>query len=154
MQSTARLHYGVANLVLQEAELVFHQPIAFHPTDRVFDTNSDGRNRTIDRFLRWREFTSPRFFLGLGNRHSIERKSLEPHILIEPTPRGEGIACEIREAFIMHLAFTGIALEANMTGFIDYKEVFDRVTLLLAAGTSQRVVLALSEWGSVSHTSE
>lgn len=109
MQSTARLHYGVANPVLQEADLVFHQPIAFHPTDRVFDTNSDGRNRTIGRFLRWREFTSPRFFLGLGNRHSIERKSLEPHILIEPTPRGEGIACEIREAFIMPLAFTGIA---------------------------------------------
>jgi hypothetical protein len=52
MQSTARLHYGVANPVLQEADLVFHQPIAFHPTDRVFDTNSDGRNRTIGRFLR------------------------------------------------------------------------------------------------------
>jgi hypothetical protein len=66
MQSTVRLHDGVANPVLQEADLVFHQPIAFHPTDRVFDTNSDGRNRTIGRFLRWREFTSTRFFLGLA----------------------------------------------------------------------------------------
>jgi hypothetical protein len=109
MQSTARLHEGVANPVLQEADLVFHQPRAVHPTDRVFDTNADGRHSTIGRFRRWREFTSTRCFLRLGHRHPMERTSLEPQIVIETTPRGERIACEIREAFLLRLAFTGIA---------------------------------------------
>ncbi len=41
MQSTTRLHDGVANAVLQEAYPVFHHPVAFHSADRVFETDSD-----------------------------------------------------------------------------------------------------------------
>jgi hypothetical protein len=133
MQSTTRLHDGVANAVLPEAYPVFHHPVAFHPTDRVCDTASDGRDRTIGRFLRWRKFTSTRFSLGLDDRDPSERKALEPHLLIETTPVGQGLAGQIRKAFLMGVALTGVAQEAHVTGLVDHKQVFDRVALLLAA---------------------
>ena len=86
------------------------------------------------RFLGWREFTTTRLFLGLDARDPLASKPLEPHILIETTPTGEGIACQIREAFLMRLALIGVAQEADVTGLIDHEEVFDRVAFLLAPG--------------------
>jgi hypothetical protein len=133
MQSTTRLHNDVANTVLQEAYLVFHNPVSFYSANRVFDTDSDGRDRTIGRFFRWCEFTAPRFFLGLDDCNPIESKTLEPHILIETTPVGQSIAGQIRQAFIMGFALTGVAQEVNVTGFVDDQQVFDRVALLLTA---------------------
>jgi hypothetical protein len=132
MESTTRFHDGIANSVLQEAYLVFHHTIAFHTANRVFNADSDRRDITIVRFLRWREFTTTGLFLGLDDRDPIASKALEPHILIETTPAGEGIACYIREAFIMRLALIGVAQEAHVTGLIDHEEVFDRVALFLA----------------------
>jgi hypothetical protein len=132
MQATTRLHDGIANPVLQKTYLVFHHTVAFHPANRVFDPDADGRDRTIGHFLRWREFTPARFLLGLDDGHSAQNKSLEAHILIETTPRGQRVALKICEALIMYLAFIGGAQKANVTGFIDQQEVFERVALLLA----------------------
>ena len=67
--------------------------------------------------------------------------ALEAHILIETTPPWEGIAFQIGQAFIMRLSFIGRTQEADMTGLIDYEEVFDRMTLFLAA-----VVVLLVLW--------
>jgi hypothetical protein len=61
--------------------------------------------------------------------------------LIETTPTGEGIACQIRQAFIMRLALIGVAQEADVTGLIDHEEVFDRVALFLTT-----VVFSLFLW--------
>ena len=146
MQSTTRLHDGIANAILQEAYLVFHHPIAFHPTNRVFNTDSDGRDRTIGRFLRWGEFPPRGFFLGLDDRDPIAGKALEPHILIETTPVWEGIALQLSQAFIIGLPFIGGTQEADVTGLIDHEEVFDRVALLLAAVV---VLLVLGIGGAV-----
>jgi len=99
----------------------------------VFDTDSDGRNRTIGRFFLGGEFTAPWFFLRLNDGNPIERKTLKPHILIETAPGGQGIAGQICQAFIMGFAFTGVAQEAHVTGFVDDQQVFDRVALLLTA---------------------
>jgi hypothetical protein len=132
MQATTCLHDGVTKAILQEAYPVFHHSVAFHPTDRVFNTNSDGCNRTISRFLLWREFTSTRFFLRLDDRDPLTCIALEPHILIETTATWEGIAFQIRQAFIILLPFIGGTQEANVTGRIDHEEIFDRVALLLA----------------------
>ena len=141
MQSTTRLHNDVANTVLQEAYLVFHNPVSFYSANRVFDTDSDGRDRTIGRFFPWAEFTAPGFFLGLNDGKPIAHKTLKPHILIETTPGGQGIASQICQAFIMGFAFTGVAQEANVTGFVDDQQVFDRVAPLLTA-----VIVLLLLW--------
>jgi hypothetical protein len=133
MQSTTCFHDGVANTILQEADRVFHHAVPFYAANGVFDTDSDGRDRTIGRFFPWGEFTAPWFFLGLNNGNSIESKTLKPHILIGTTHVGQGIAGQICQALIMGFAFTGIAQEANVTGFVDDQQVFDRVALLLAA---------------------
>jgi hypothetical protein len=101
MQSTTRLHDAVANAVLQEAYLIFHDPRAFHPTNGMFNTDADGRDRTIGGFFRWGEITPRRFFLRLDNGDPVEEKALGAPILIEITPVREGIALELSQAFIM-----------------------------------------------------
>jgi hypothetical protein len=141
MQSTTRLHNGIAHPILQEAYLIFYHPITLHPTDRVFDTNSDGRNHAILCFLRRGEFTPTWLFLRLDDRDVVKHKALESQILIEVTPAGEGITGQLREAFVLFLALHGVTQEADVTGLIDYEQVFDCVTLLLAA-----VVFLLALW--------
>jgi hypothetical protein len=53
--------------------------------------------------------------------------------LIEVTPAWQGITGQLREAFVMFLAFHSVTQEAYVTGLIDDQQVFARVTLLLAA---------------------
>jgi len=132
MQATTCFHHDISNAILQEADFVFHHPVAFHPTNRVFNTDSDGGNTTIVRFLRRGELTPPGFFRGLEHRHTGQEKSLESRILIETTAGWQRMALQIRDAFIMRPAFIGGTQKANVTGLIDYEEVFERVTFLLA----------------------
>jgi hypothetical protein len=146
MQSTTRLHEGVTNAIPQEAYLVFHNLIAFHPANGVFNTDSDRRDRAIGRFLRWGEFTPKRFFLRLDNGDTVEDKALETHILVEATAMWQGIALQFSQAFIMCLPFIRGTQEADMTALIDHEEVLDRVALLLAAIV---VLLALGIGGAV-----
>jgi hypothetical protein len=56
MQATTCFHDGVPYPVLQKADLVLHEPVAFHPTNGVFNTDSDGGNTAIRRLLRGCEF--------------------------------------------------------------------------------------------------
>jgi hypothetical protein len=133
MQSTTRVHDGVANTILQETSLVFDHTIAFHTVNGVFDTDANGRDRTIGCFLRWGEFSTRGLFLRLDDRDPIARIALELPILIQTTATGEGIAFESCQAFIIGLSFIGSTQEAKMTGLIDDEEGFDRMAFLLAA---------------------
>ena len=82
MQATTCFHDSVPHPVLQEADFIFHDSVAFHSTNRVFNTDSDGGNTPIRGFLRRREFSSRRFFLGLGDRDVLQAEALEALILI------------------------------------------------------------------------
>ena len=68
MQATTRFHDGIANAILQEADFVFHDSVAFHSTNGVFYTNSDGGNTPIVLLLRRGQFSSRWCFLGLDDR--------------------------------------------------------------------------------------
>src|ERR671922_130226 len=103
MQPTTRFHDSIANPILQEAYLVFHHSISLHPTDRVFNTDSDGRDGAITCLLRWGEFPTRGFFLGLEDRQPITCLPLEAHILIETTSGWEAIALQLSEDFIIRL---------------------------------------------------
>jgi hypothetical protein len=133
MQATTCFHEGIATTILQEADLVFHHAVPFYSTNRVFDTDADGRDRTMGRLFPWGEFTAPWFFLGWHQGHPLESTTLKPHILLETTPVGQGIAGPICHAFLMGFACTGVAQEAHVTGFVDDQQGFDRVALLLTA---------------------
>jgi hypothetical protein len=132
MQATTCFHNSVTNASLQEANLIFHDPEAFHPANGRFNPDADGRDPPIRRFLRRGEFSPPRFLLGLDNRDVGQDESLEAQILIETTAGGQAIALQLRQAFIVGLPFIGGTQEANLTRLIDHKEGFERVTLLLA----------------------
>ncbi len=99
----------------------------------MFNTDSDRRDRTIGRFLRWGEVTPRRFFLRLDDGDPVEYKALEAPILIETTAGWEGIAFQLSEALIIRLPFIRGTQEADVTALIDHEEVLDRVALLLAA---------------------
>ena len=131
MQPTTRFHNGITNAILQEADFVFHHPVAFHPTNGVFNTDSDGGNTTIGRFLRQSEFPATRCFLRLEDRDAMQEKSLEAPILIKATAGWQGIACQLCHALIRGFPFTGVAQEAHVTGLVDHEEVFERVAFLL-----------------------
>ena len=132
MQATTCFHHDIANAILQEANFVFHHPVAFYPSNGVFNTDADGGNAAIGRFLRRGEFTPTGFFLGLTRRHTGQEESLESGILIETTTGWQRIACQICDALIMRPAFIGGTQKAHVTGFMDHEEVFDRVACLLA----------------------
>ena len=132
MQPTTRFHHRITNAILQEADFVFHDSVAFHSTNRVFNPNSDGGNSTIDLLLRWGQFPSRWCFLGLEDRDARYEKPLKTLILIQVTAGWQGIACQFSHALIRGFPFTGVAQETHVTGLIDHEEVFERVTLLLA----------------------
>ena len=132
MQATTCFHDGIANPILQQPYLVFHNSVAFHPTNGVFNTDSNRRNTTIVGLLRWGELPSRGFFLGLDDRDVRQAESLKALILIQVAARWEGITGQLCQTFIRRFAFTGMTQEAHVTGLGDHKEVFERVTLLLA----------------------
>ena len=131
MQPTTCLHDGIADPILHQANLIFHNPIAFDTANRVFNTNADGRETTILRLLRRGEFTSTGFFLGLTYGDPRKKEALEALILIQTTTGWQRIARQLRQALIRRFALTGVAQEANVTRFIHHKEVFERVAFLL-----------------------
>jgi hypothetical protein len=133
MQPTTRFHDSIATPIFQEAYCVFHQPIALHPTDGLFNPNADGRDRAIACLFRWRKFPTRGVFLGLEDRQPLTRLPLEAPILIEPTARWQGLAFQLGEAFLIGLPFRGGTQETHVTGRSDHEKVFDRLALLLAA---------------------
>ena len=132
MQATTCFHDGVPNPILQEADFVLHDPIAFHPANGMFDPDTDGGDPTIRRLLRGREFPSTRCFLRLEDRDPIQEESLETCILIQAASGWQGRARPLCQALIRRFACTGVAQEANVARLIDHEEVFERVALLLA----------------------
>lgn len=95
MQATTCFHDGVPHPILQEADFVLHDPIAFYATNGVFNTDSDRGNTTIRRFLRGCEFSARRFFLGLDDRDVMQVESLEAFILIQTAARWQGIPSQL-----------------------------------------------------------
>jgi hypothetical protein len=132
MQPTTCFQNRITNAILQEADFVFHDSVAFHSTNRVFNPNSDGGNSTIVLLLRRGQFPSRWCFLGLEDRDARYEKPLKALILIQATAGWQGIACQLGHALIRGFPFTGVAQETHVTGLIDHEEVFERVACLLA----------------------
>jgi hypothetical protein len=132
MQATTCFHHDIAKAILQEADFVFHHPLAFHPTTGVFNTDAAGGKTTIGRLLRRGELTSTGFFLGWTRRPTGQEEALESRLLIE-TPTGwPRLARQIRAARIMRPAVIGGTQKAHVTGLSDHEEVVDRGAFLLA----------------------
>ncbi len=82
MQATTCFHDGIAYAILEEADFILHDPVAFHPTNDMLYTDSNGGNTTICGFLRRRKVSSTWFFLGLDDRDVLQVEPLEALILI------------------------------------------------------------------------
>ena len=135
MQPTTRFHHGIPKAILQEADVVFHDSVTFHPTNGVFNTKSERGNPTIGLLLRRGQFPSRGCVLGLEDRNARQEKPLKALILIQATAGWPGIAGQFSTALIRGFPFTGVAQETHVTGLIDPEEVFARVAFLLATVT-------------------
>jgi hypothetical protein len=133
MQATTCFHDGVTYPVLQKTDFVLHDPVAFHPTNRVVNPDSDGGNTTSRRPLRGCAFPCTRCFLGLDDRHVLQAEPREAPSLIQAAARWQGIASQLCQALSRGFACRGVAQEAHVPGLVEHEEVFERVTLLLAA---------------------
>jgi hypothetical protein len=131
MQPTTRFHHGITNALLQEADVVLHPPVAFHPTHGVLNTEADGGTTTIGRFLRRGELSSTRCFLRLEDRDARQEKSLEALRLIQATAGGQGVACPLGHALSRGFPFRGGAQAAKVPGLIDHEAVFARGAFFL-----------------------
>ena len=144
MQATTCVHDRVTNPLFQEADVVFHHPVPFHPTTGMFNPDAEGRDATLRRLL-WRgEFTPTRVFRGLEHRDPGPQESLAAHLLRETTARWQRLTWPIRPALLMRSAVTGRTHEAQVTACIAHEAVFERVALLLA--TVVRVLVVRSGW--------
>ena len=141
MQATTCFHNNIPNPILQGADGVFHDPIPFHPTNGMFDPNADGRDPTIGLFLRWCEISPTRFLLRLEQHDTGQDESLEALILIQTAATRQRIARQLGNRLIRCFPFIRSAQEANTTGLLNHKEVFERVAFLLAT-----VVFLLLLW--------
>ena len=133
MQATTCFHDGVTYPVLEKTDFVFDDPVAFYPTNGVFNPDSDRGNTTIRGFLRRWEFSPRRCFLGLDNGDVLQAESLEPLILIQTAARRQRIPSQFCHALIRGFACIRVTQEAHVTGLSDHEEVCARVTLFLAA---------------------
>ena len=100
MQATTCFHDSVTDPVLQKTDVVLHDPVTFHPTNGVFNADSDGGNTTMRGVLRGCEFSSRWCFLGLDDRDVLQAESLEALILIQTATSWQGITSQLCQALI------------------------------------------------------
>ena len=132
MQATTCLHDGIPQRIFQEADFILDDPVTFHSTNRMFNTDSDGGNSTIGLLLRWAQFPTRRGFLGLDDRDARQAKPLKALLLIQATVGWQRIAGQFSNGLLRSFPFIGMAQEAHVTGLRDHEEVFTRVARLLA----------------------
>lgn len=99
----------------------------------MFDPHAHAGKLAIRSFVVCGQHRSTRLFLGLLHQHTCDRKALKAQVLIQMTPRRQAIGLFISETFIMPFPFIGRTEETNMTIVVNEHEIFDGVTLFLAA---------------------
>jgi hypothetical protein len=137
MQRTADFHDQVSNTRLPQAVGVVDDATTLDTAVDVLDAHTTARDASIGSFLGAREGAASR----LPGRHDdldlIERKRQEAQILEQPTARRQGVRGGIRNAFIVGTTRIGLTQKENREDGIDQQDVFDRVTLFLAAITAR-----------------
>jgi hypothetical protein len=96
MQATTRVHDGVPHPIRHETDVVFHDAITFHATNRVFHPHADGGHATMGRLLRRGQCSSRWCVLGLHARHVLQGDPLEAFILIQATAGWQGTSLPVR----------------------------------------------------------
>ena len=116
-----------------QTQLIFHDPAALDPADRMLDPHSNTIDATIFVLLFSCQFSSTRLFLWLHNHYAINVKALKAHILIQSTSWWKMIAFTISCPFIMTCPFPGCSQAPHTTVLVDDDDILDCVVSLLAA---------------------
>src|SRR4028119_1886912 len=121
------------DLLSPQSQLIFHDPAALDPTDRMLDPHSNTIDATISVLLFICQPSSTRLFLWLQNHDAVDVKALKSHILIQGTSWWKMIAFTISCPFIMTRSFPGFSQTPHATMLINNDDVLDCVIFLLAA---------------------
>jgi hypothetical protein len=134
MQATACFHDGIPHPILQKADFILHDPVAFHPTNGGFNPHAGRGNSTIGRCLRRGQFPARWGVLGLEARDVRQANPLKALLVIQATAGWQRIAGQFGNSLISGFSFIGMAQAAHLTGLRDHEAVCARVTRLLATG--------------------
>ena len=140
VQTTGRLHHQVVKILPMVTVHIMRNMIHFHPTDAVLDTNAHARDRSILSLLRRRQFSSPRFLLGLIRRCLLGFVALKACVFPQLTALRKAVLFFIGGCLVMLLADLCTAQTLDLLGPLvaDY-DVLHGMALLLAT-----ITLALS----------
>ena len=146
MQSTTRVHEGIAPVIRQEASLGFHDSVAFHPTNGVVHPHAAGGHATSGGLLR-------RGVLRWDKGAARSGTSRAAPLLRQATAGWPGSACQ---ALRRGLPCTPVAPEAHLTGLVAHEAVVARVACLLATVRRVRLFQVLraleGSCGPIMHT--
>jgi hypothetical protein len=135
MQTTADFHHHVAYPRFPQPDRLFEHPATFDTAVDMFDAHASPRDLTVSLFLLRRQLLPARLFRRLDNFHALQRERLTAHILQEVTPRRKRIRRRVRNALVMDTALMGRTQEQNAQRGVDQQDVFQHVSLFLAAIT-------------------
>lgn len=116
-----------------QPQLVFHDPAALDPADRMLDPYSNSIDATILVLLCIRQLSSTRLFLWLDDHYAINVKALKAHVLIQRTSCWKMIAFTVSCSFVMTRSFPGFSQTPHSSMLIDHNNVLDCVMFLLTA---------------------
>ncbi len=108
MQATARFEHQVSEAGLPVSQRILDNPIAFHTTDRMLDTDAEARNQTIGDFFHVEQLTAFGFLFGLEDRDAPEAEALKARVLNQQTALGYGVASFVGKFLVMFFALNGI----------------------------------------------
>jgi hypothetical protein len=132
MQATACFHDGIPHPLLQQADCLLPDPVAFHPTNGLFNTHAGRGNATIGLVLRRGEFPTSWGFLGWEERDGRQANPLKALILLQATAGWQRIAGQFGKSLSSGFPCGGLAQEAHVPGRRDHEAVCERGTRLLA----------------------
>ena len=144
MEATTGFHDRVPNPVRHEADGLFHDPVACHPTHGMCDADAAGGDPTRGLWLRGREFPATWCVLGWKDRDPMEEDALEALLLIETTAGGSGLARQLRHDLSRGWPVPGVTQEEEGTALLEHAEVLQGVPRLLA--TRRRFLLLGIFW--------
>src|SRR3989304_2496180 len=133
VQAATGFHGPISEVIFPGSHLIFDYPIAFNPSDGMFDADAQAGDLAIALFLLRSEFFAARFLHGLDDGHAWQSKTLKAGVLTQAAPLRQNQAGFICYFLVVLLAFAGRGQQEDLGLLIDQHIVLDAMPFFLAA---------------------
>jgi len=135
VQGTAEFHHEIADVLLPQADPVFHNATPLDTAVDMLNPEPTLVECLVGPFLLQGQLPTAWLLRRHEDRHLRERERQEAQILQQPTPSRKRVGGSLRDAQIMGTAAVGVAQKEDREEGIDQQDIFDGVVFLLPAIT-------------------